>query len=117
MLEIQRANTILYCSRFAATVAFYRDVFGLTVAFENDWFVEFGLADGAFLSVADVERSTIRPAHGDGITLSWEVADVVASRESLDAAGVAVSAVSTRWGAAVVDVFDPEGHRIELWSA
>lgn len=116
MLRPERTNTILYCERWQETVAFYRDVFGLPVAFTNDWFVEFALGPGSFLSVADAARSSIAPGGGAGLTLSWQVGDVEEARTRLLAAGAAVAETGLRWGAAVVDLFDPEGNRIELWS-
>lgn len=110
-------NTILYCTRWADTVAFYRDTIGLTTTFENDWFVEFELADGAHVSIADARRTSIQPGGGDGITLSWQVADVTASRDQLTERGVAVSPPMVRWGAATAFLHDPEGNRIEIWTA
>lgn len=108
---------ILYCERFAATVAFHRALLGDdAVTFENDWFVELAVGDGSFVSIADASRTTILPAGGAGITLSWEVDDVRVVRDELAIAGVEVSEVRHRFGSPVVDLFDPEGHRIELWS-
>ena len=87
-MQIQRSNTILYCERFADMVAFYRDVLRLDVAFENEWFVEFSLGSGAFLSVADATRASIRSGDGRGLTMSWRVADVHEARAALIASGV-----------------------------
>lgn len=115
-LHVGRANTILYCDRWAETVAFYRRLLGDVVTFENDWFVEFALGHGSALSVADAARATIGSSGGAGITLSWEVAEVAVVRDSLLAAGIEVSGVRRRFGSPVVDLFDPEGHRVELWS-
>ena len=116
MVHVERANTILYCDRWRATVAFYRSLLDADVAFENDWFVELALVDGATLSIADAARATIPSSGGAGITLSWRVADVVAAREALRTAGFDVSPVHRRFGSPVVDLVDPEGHRVELWS-
>ena len=116
MLEVERTNTVLYVERWSEAVAFYREVLGLTVAFENDWFVEFALNAGSFVSVADASRSSVRAGDGAGVTLSWQVADVDEVRTSLRDAGAEVGEVVTRFGARVFDVFDPAGNRIELWS-
>lgn len=116
-MRVVRANVILYCERFAETVAFHRALLGDgAVTFENDWFVELAVGEGAYVSIADSARATIAPAGGAGITLSWEVDDVRSTRDELVAAGVEVSEVRHRFGSPVVDLFDPEGHRIELWS-
>lgn len=116
MLTVRRSNTILYTERWAETVAFYRDSLSLMVAFENDWFVEFALGSGSFVSVADAARSSIAPGRGDGITLSLLVDDVGAVRSDLLRAGVEVGEVGVRWGADVLDVHDPSGNRVEFWS-
>lgn len=114
-LQPARANTILYCAAWAATVAFYRDRLALPVTFANDWFVEFQLNDGARLSIADASRATIPAVAGQGITLAWQVASLAAARAALLAAGVTTTAPQRRWGAWVCYCYDPEGHRIELW--
>ncbi len=116
MLRVERSNTVLYCARWPETVAFYRGLLGGAVTFQNDWFVEFAIGDGSHISVADAGRATIAPSGGAGITLSWKVADVESTRLILIDAGIAVSPVATRFGASVVDLFDPDGHRVELWT-
>lgn len=116
MVRIDRSNTILYCARWADVVAFYREGLELEIAFENDWFVEFVTAPGAFLSVADAARSSIDAGEGAGLTLSWRVTDVAAERSRLQARSIDVGEIAIRWGAHVVDLFDPAGNRVELWS-
>ena len=116
MLEVERTNTVLYVDRWTDAVVFYREVLGLAVAFENDWFVEFVVHEGAYVSVADASRSSVRAGDGAGLTLSWQVADVDALRTSLHDAGADVGELGTRFGARVLDVFDPAGNRIEFWS-
>jgi predicted enzyme related to lactoylglutathione lyase len=109
-------NTILYSRRWSEMVTFYRDVVGLPITLENDWFVEFHVAGEGYLSVADSARTTIEPGHGAGLTLSWQVQDLASVRMRLIEAGQSVSEIRTRWGAPVADLFDPGGNRIELWS-
>ena len=116
VLSIERTNTVLYCERWLETVAFYRTVLGLRVAFENDWFVEFQLAASSFLSIADASRATIGAVDGQGVTLTWQVPMLVDTRTLLEAGGVDVTEIKSRWGADVFYCHDPEGHRIELWS-
>lgn len=116
MLDVDRVNTVLYCDRWTETVAFYRDLLGLAVAFENDWFVEFEVTADSFLSIADAARATVGAGDGRGITLSWRVADVAAARAAMIGAGVDAGPVRARFGSPVVDLYDPSGNRIELWS-
>ena len=116
MPALLRANTILYCRAWAATVAFYRHLLGLPVGFENDWFVEFRLNDGAYLSIADARRASIAAVAGQGITLAWQIHDLAEMHAHLHAAGEPVTPIRRRWGAWVFYCHDPEGHRIEFWT-
>lgn len=115
-LGVLRTNTILYCDHWAETVSFYRDALGLTVTHTNDWFVEVHLVDTAHLSLADATRATIAPGRGAGITLSWQVPDLDAARAALVDLDISVTDPAFRWNSTYVEVFDPEGTRLELWS-
>ena len=117
-MEIQpiTINTILYCRHWLANVQFYRDVLGLQVSHETDWFVEFKITENSFVSIADVDRATIDDCHGSGVTLSWQVDDLGLVRDRLLEKGVAIGPVRKKWGAHVCYFKDPEGYRIELWS-
>ena len=115
-LSIERTNTVLYCERWPETVAFYRTVLGLRVALENDWFVEFELTPSSFLSIADASRATVGAVGGQGVTLTWKVPRLGETRTVLEASGVDVTEIKSRWGADVCYCHDPEGHRIELWA-
>jgi catechol 2,3-dioxygenase-like lactoylglutathione lyase family enzyme len=114
-MQIERTNTILYCHRWQETVAFYRDVLGFPVHYQNDWFVEFQLADRAYLSIADERRASVHGVEGQGITLSWQAASLSEIRTTLASQGVVVGEVLSKWGASLFYLHDPEGHRIELW--
>ncbi|HSM46058.1 MAG TPA: VOC family protein [Acidimicrobiia bacterium] len=116
LFSAQRVNTILYCEAFAPTVDFYHRQLGLRVTFSNDWFVEFALGDSSALSIADASRTNIPAADGKGITLSIEVTDLDGVRQRLADVGAEPTTLSQRFGSAVLDVHDPEGHRIEFWS-
>jgi len=113
-MDVTRINTILYCEAWAETVRFYRELVGLGVFYESDWFVEFEVGPG-FLSIADAARATVGESRGQGITLSWEVPDIHSARYELETRGVPMGPIGRRWGALIVDFWDPEGHRIELW--
>ena len=97
-------------------VAFYRETLALRVDFENEWFVEFAVGPGTFVSVADAGRATIPPGRGAGITLSLQVDDVHDVRSELLRRGAEVTQVVIRWGAEVLDVRDPAGNRLEFWA-
>ncbi len=110
------SNTIIYCDEWSAVVGFYRNVLGLRATMERDWFVEFELHAGAHISVADASHATVDGGTGAGITLSWRVADVVATHEHLVVRGVDASPIRRRWGADTCFAFDPAGNRIEFWT-
>lgn len=117
LFAVQRTNTILYCAQWATTVAFYRDQLGLPITHATDWFIEFQLGEQAFLSIADQARATIRSADGAGLTLSWQVTNLVAIQQRLHDLGIATTPLKKKWGAQVLYFHDPEGHRLELWEA
>ena len=110
------ANTIIYCRDWEATVRFYRDALGLPVSMANDWFVEFCLTATARLSVADERHATIKSCGKNGITIALQVEDIDGARARTAEAGMDPSETKDHaWGARVFYVYDPEGHRIELW--
>ena len=113
---IHQTNTILYCTHWAATVAFYRDQLGLPVRFANDWFVEFQVTVRAFISIADATHATIDAVAGQGITLAWQATELLELRRHLLDQGIAVTEIQEKWGARVCYFHDPEGHRLELWT-
>ena len=112
---LQRANTILYCSQWEATVDFYSETFNFNITHQNDWFVEFQLSPNSFLSIADAKHTSIESVNGKGITLSWQISDVHKVHDSLQEAGIEVTNIKKKWGANLFYFHDPEGHRIELW--
>lgn len=115
-ITLTRANTILYCHYWEETVHFYRELLGLPIAFENDWFVEFHLIGQNYLSIANAARATISAVAGQGVTLTWQVDDLEGVRDVLQARGIAVTPIRWKWNARVLYCRDPEGHRLEFWA-
>lgn len=114
--HLKTVNVILYCQKWDETVRFYRDHLQLPVNFSTGWFVEFRLSAASRLSIADEKRSTVKSGGGRGITLSLEVEDIDAAREFIAQIGLNPTLVRKHpWGAWVFHLFDPEGHRIEIW--
>ncbi len=115
-MKIKFANTILYCRKWEETVRFYRDHLNLTVNFSTDWFVEFCVSPTCRLSIADEKRASIKSGNGNGITLSLEVENIGSAWDVADKAGLKPTPVKKHpWDAFVFYLFDPEGHRIEIW--
>lgn len=116
-LAIKNFNTILYCKKWRQTVGFYKDDLKLPISFETEWFVEFKVSDRACLSVADESKTTINSSQGAGITLTFQTDDIHKAWELLRNKGLAPGSIKEHaWGAEVFYLFDPEGHRIEIWS-
>ncbi len=116
--QFMTINIILYCKKWHDTVAFYRDQLKLPILFSAKWFVEFGLNKTTRISVADDNRSSIKSCDGMGVTLALEVDDIEPVRNSLDLAGLKPTPIQEHpWNALVFYVFDPEGHRIEIWES
>lgn len=117
LIEPKRTNIILYCHRWPETVAFYKDRLKLPVAFANDWFVEFQLTATSFLSIANAARATITAVQGQGMTLTLEVSNAAAVKTELEKLGIVTTPLKRRWNALAFYCFDPEGHRLEFWTA
>jgi catechol 2,3-dioxygenase-like lactoylglutathione lyase family enzyme len=114
--QVLQWNTILYCEHWDETIPFYRDILELPINHESDWFVEFKLTSDSYLSIAQAKRATIRSAKGNGITLSFRVKDIDLVHNAFSDLGLELSNICTVWGARAFFLYDPEGHRIELWS-
>lgn len=117
LFEPKRTNTILYCRHWQETVSFYKEYLELPVVFANEWFVEFELTKTSFLSIANAARATISAVQGQGITLTWQVSDVAAVKAKLEKQGIVTTPIKRKWQARVCYCSDPEGHRLEFWTA
>ncbi|MDT8397990.1 MAG: VOC family protein [Pseudomonadales bacterium] len=112
------ANTILYCLKWRETVGFYQDKLGFPVALAKDWFVEFKTAETSFLSIANADRATIETNAGRGVTLSFRVEDLSVLHARLLAQKLKPTGIFMHaWGSPVFYIHDPEGNRLEFWSA
>ncbi len=116
-LSLKSANTILYCKKWPETVAFYQHNLKLPVTFASDWFVEFQLAGAAHLSIANEKRATIKSNQGAGITLTLQVEKADETWQQLQNRGLTLEPVRDHaWGGRSFYFYDPEGHRLEIWS-
>ena len=112
------SNMILYCKEWEDTVKFYRDGLSLPVTFINDWFVEFCLTENSRLSIANEQISTIKSPAKKGITIALQVKDIDAVWENVMKKKLEPTKIKPHpWDAIVFYLFDPEGHRIEIWQS
>ena len=114
--SIKRINTILYCRNWQTTIKFYRDMLKLRVNYETEWLVEFRLVDNTYLSIANAAGTSIQSSNGNGITLSFQVETVDVAHRKLRDLGIKAGPIKPIWGARAFYIYDPEGHRVELWS-
>ncbi|HLA82520.1 MAG TPA: VOC family protein [Thermoleophilia bacterium] len=116
--KLVTTNTILYCRAWEQTVRFYKEGLRLPVLFSTHWFVEFGLTATSRLSIADEKHASIRSCGSAGITIALQVEDISAAREYAERMDLKPTAIQEHpWEAMVFHVFDPEGHRIEVWQS
>lgn len=115
-MKIKASNIILYCSKWEKTVSFYREVLKLEINFSNEWFVEFNLNDGARLSVANDEKTSVKSSGGKGITISLNVDDIKTVHFFMVESGLNPTPIKSLWKSGVFYIYDPEGNRIEFWS-
>ncbi len=116
-LVIDSMNVILYCRRWREAVAFYRDVLGFRTRTAADWLVEFEAGPHMCLSVADAGRTSMQPAEGAGITVTFKVADARSAWQELANRSVKAGPLrDSRLGGQAFFLRDPEGNRLEIWS-
>ncbi len=115
--QMIRVNTILYCEKWADTVAFYKTGLQLPVTMAQDWFMEFRLTDSTCLSIADADQTTKNSSQGQGHLITFQVRDLAETRTLLCGAGLAPTPIEIHpWGAKVMYLNDPESNLLEFWS-
>jgi len=116
-LTLKNTNTILYCKTWRETVDFYQRGLELPITFASDWFVEFQLTETAHVSIANERRASVKSSNGAGITITLQVENANDAWHYLHGKGLAPGPLKNHaWGARVFYFFDPEGHRLEIWS-
>jgi len=90
----------------------------LPVSFSTDWFVEFCVGATSRLSIADAKQTSIKSCNGKGVTLSLEVENIDNAWGLVKKAGLNPTTIKRHpWDAFVFYLFDPEGHRLEIWQS
>ena len=100
---------------------FYRDILGFALVFENDSYIEM-LAQGSTtmgVSFVSPELSGGEKFTGEGIILSFEVADVDAEFARLKAAGVRIleELRDKAWGERSFVINDPNGVHVYIYKS
>jgi predicted enzyme related to lactoylglutathione lyase len=123
-MEILSGRTMIHPTDLERSLAFYHDGFGLAVAREFSAGGTRGVVfflGGGLLEVVGHHGNTVSEDEpgagaGDVVALWWQVRDVGAAIEELEARGVAIARppVLEPWGLIEAWVDDPDGIRIHV---
>jgi predicted enzyme related to lactoylglutathione lyase len=111
-------NMILYCKNWEETITFYKNGLSLPVNYLNNWFAEFCLTENSRISIANEQMATIKSPANKGITIALQVQDIdVVWKEVVKRKLDPTKIKRHPWNARIFYLFDPEGHRIEIWES
>ena len=117
----RRMDLTISTNKLEQSRDFYRDTLGFTLVFENDSYIEM-LAQGSTtmgVSFITPELSGGEKFTGEGIILSFEVADVDAEFARLKAAGVRIleELRDKAWGERSFVINDPNGVHVYIYKS
>lgn len=93
------------------SIAFYRDLLGLTCAYESPYYTSFDLGNGVKLGL---HPSKTPPGERKGWVIAFLTADVVALRAQLESAGaIVLPGYHDIPRGVVMDLRDPDGNRLQ----
>jgi len=109
-----RSGVILKTSRKAECIAFYRDIIGLDILFEDDFLTCFGWGDGYLMIEPDPEGHALAPC--DHLVLRFNVEDVPEVVSRLRRHGIEAHYAKFDWGE-IASFQDPAGTKLEFKDA
>ena len=117
----RRMDLTISTNKLEQSRDFYRETLGFSLVFENDNYIEM-LAEGSTtmgVSFVTPELSGGEKFTGEGIILSFEVADVDAEFARLKAAGVRIleEIRDKAWGERSFVINDPNGVHVYIYKA
>ena len=117
----RRMDLTISTNKLEQSRDFYRDILGFALVFENDNYIEM-LAEGSTtmgVSFITPELSGGEKFTGEGIILSFEVADVDAEFARLKAAGVRIleELRDKAWGERSFVINDPNGVHVYIYKS
>ena len=116
-MSIEGMNLILYCTHFTECVQFYSEMLGFPIVSNHEWFIEFKIAEGTYLSCMDENHTSIKSSGGAGTTLTFKVDDAETVHTMLKDKGAEPSDLKVRhWAVKSFFLHDPDGYRLEIWS-
>jgi len=117
----RRMDLTISTNKLEQSRDFYRDILGFALVFENDNYIEM-LAEGSTtmgVSFVTPELSGGEKFTGEGIILSFEVADVDAEFARLKASGVRIleELRDKAWGERSFVINDPNGVHVYIYKS
>jgi lactoylglutathione lyase len=116
-MQVAQHGIILFVEHYAQCVAFYRDALALPIAYVQDTLTCFELGS-SYLMVEQggVSSITQKTRAQNPTVLRFNVHDIRAAAQALQAKGVQIELMSFDWGDIAV-FHDPDGNRCELKNA
>ena len=117
-MDIVQTGVILNTEHYEACVAFYRDLFGLEILFEDrqgDFRLTCFAYGGSYLMVETdgFGRPGGKKPAESAAKLRFNVADIDAALRSVRDWGIEAEIVANDWGR-VIDLHDPDGNRVGI---
>jgi catechol 2,3-dioxygenase-like lactoylglutathione lyase family enzyme len=116
-LHVESFHTVLFCLKWDACVAFYRDVLGLAVVDEKPGFVEFEVTAESRIGLIRATGNKALAGRASQPVLSFRVENAERVHRMLSARGASATAMRKHpWGAYLFELRDPDERRLEFWT-
>jgi catechol 2,3-dioxygenase-like lactoylglutathione lyase family enzyme len=116
-LSAESFHTVLFCRKWDACVAFYRDILGFEVVDAKPGFVEFEVAPGSRIGLLKPAGDVASEYSDASFILSFRVGNVDEIHRTLSERCEGLTGVKSHsWGARLFELRDPEGRRLEFWT-
>jgi catechol 2,3-dioxygenase-like lactoylglutathione lyase family enzyme len=116
LLHVESFHTVLFCRKWDACVAFYRDILEFEIVDTKPGFVEFQVTPGSRIGLIRHSKEDNAINCDASCILSFRVPDIDRTHEILSArCNEATEVRHHPWGARLFELRDPEGRRLEFW--
>ena len=116
-LPVESFHTILFCRKWDACVAFYRDILGFAVVDEKPGFMEFQVTPESRIGLLQSAANSTPGADETFSILSFRVKNIEEIHKALSGRFEGLTALRLHpWGAHLFELRDPEGRRLEFWA-
>lgn len=116
-LRVESFHTVLFCLKWDACVAFYRDVLGFEVVDEKPGFMEFEVTADSRIGLIRATGNKSLAGNASQPVLSFRVENAELTHRTLSARGASATAMRKHpWGAYLFELRDPDERRLEFWT-